>query len=88
VYGRAGTPIEEGVMAGRRRWSDLDERTRRLIVVGGAVEGLLKIAALSDLARRPASQVRGRKWVWATVLVLVNSVGGAPLAYFLVGRRR
>jgi hypothetical protein len=75
-------------MRGRRRWSDLDEGTRRFIVVGGIVEGLLKAAALVDLARRPAGQVRGRKWVWATVLVLVNSVGGAPLAYFLLGRRR
>lgn len=75
-------------MAGKRRWSDLDERTRRFIVIGGAVEGLLKIAALTDLARRPASRVRGRKWVWAVVLVLVNSVGGAPLAYFVAGRRK
>lgn len=75
-------------MAGKKRWSDLDEGTRRFIVIGGTVEGLLKITALTDLARRPAAQVRGRKWVWAVVLVLVNSVGGAPLAYFLFGRRR
>ena len=75
-------------MAGKRRWSDLDERTRRFIVIGGAVEGLLKIAALTDLARRPAGRIRGRRWVWAVVLVLVNSVGGAPLTYFLFGRRR
>jgi hypothetical protein len=74
-------------MAGTRRWSDLDEGTRRFLVVGGTVEGLLKIAALTDLARRPASQVRGRKWVWATVLVLVNAAGGVPLAYFRFGRR-
>lgn len=75
-------------MAGKKRWSDLDEGTRRFIVIGSTVEGLLKITALTDLARRPAAQVRGRKWVWAVVLVLVNSVGGAPLAYFLFGRRR
>lgn len=75
-------------MAEKKRWSDLDAGTRRFIVIGGVVEGLLKIAALTDLARRPASGVRGRKWVWAVVLVLVNSVGGAPLVYFLVGRRK
>lgn len=75
-------------MSGTKSWRDLDEGTRRLIVVGGAVEGLLKIVALTDLARRPASGVRGRKWVWAVVLVLANSVGAAPLAYFLFGRRR
>jgi hypothetical protein len=74
-------------MSGGRHWSDLDEGTRRFIVVSGVVEGLLKIAALTDLARRPAAQVRGRKWVWAVVLVLVNSVGLAPLVYFLAGRR-
>jgi hypothetical protein len=72
----------------RRRWSDLSERTRRLIVLGAVVEGVLKIAALRDIKRRPAAQIRGPKWAWATAVTLVNSVGGAPLAYFLFGRRR
>jgi hypothetical protein len=58
------------------------------IVLGAIVEGILKIAALVDLKRRPASEVRGRKWVWASVVTLANSVGVVPLAYFLVGRRR
>jgi hypothetical protein len=75
-------------MAGRRRWSDLDEGTRRLILVGGAVEAVLKTVALVDLRRRPAGQVRGRKWVWATAISLANSMGAVPLAYFLFGRRR
>ena len=74
-------------MAGRR-WSDLSERSRRLILVGAAVEGVLKVAALVDIARRPAEQIRGRKWVWATVVTLVNSMCGAPLAYFLLGRTK
>lgn len=55
--------------------------------MAGAAEGLLKIAALVDLVRRPAEQVRGRKWVWAVAVVVVNSVGAVPLAYFLRGRR-
>jgi Phospholipase_D-nuclease N-terminal len=71
-----------------KRWSELTPGTRRFILIAGTVEGLLKAAALTDLARRPAGQVHGRKWAWAIVLVLVNSVGGAPLAYFLFGRRR
>ena len=70
------------------RWSDLSERTRRLIVVGGAVEAVLKVAALVDLKRRPAAAVRGRKWVWATAITLANSVGVVPIGYFLFGRRR
>jgi hypothetical protein len=74
-------------MAQRRRWSDLSERTRRWILVGAAAEGVLKIAALVDLKRRPASEVRGRKWVWAVVITLANSVGAVPLGYFLFGRR-
>ena len=75
-------------MARRRRWNDLSPRDRRLVAVGVAVDGALKIAALADLKRRPAADVRGRKWVWATVLTLANSVGVVPISYFLFGRRR
>jgi hypothetical protein len=72
----------------KRRWSELSERSRRLIVVAGVFEGILKIAALVDLKRRPAEEVRGSKWAWATAVVLVNSVGAVPVAYFLLGRRK
>jgi hypothetical protein len=75
-------------MVAKRRWSDLSVRSRRLIVVAAVVEGVLKLAALVDLRRRPAAQVRGSKWAWATLVVLVNSVGAAPIAYFVWGRRR
>jgi hypothetical protein len=74
-------------MAGRR-WSELSERNRRLLLLGTAFEGVLKIAALVDLRRRPAAEVRGRKWVWATGITLANSVGVVPVSYFLFGRRR
>jgi hypothetical protein len=71
----------------RRRWSDLSERTRRLILYGAVYEGILKVSALVDLARRPASQIRGSKAWWTTAVVLVNSLGAVPLAYFRYGRR-
>jgi Phospholipase_D-nuclease N-terminal len=71
-----------------RKWSDLSPRTRRLIIVGAAVETSLKAAALVDIKRRPASQIRGSKWVWVPVVTVVNSAGLAPLAYFVFGRRR
>jgi hypothetical protein len=71
-----------------KRWQDLSPRTRRFVVVAGAIEGSLKIAALIDLARRPASEIRGSKPRWAAALVLVNSVGAVPIAYFARGRRR
>ena len=71
----------------RRRWSDLTQRQRRLIMAGVAYEGVLKIAALVDLKRRPADQVRGPKWLWAIAIFFVNSVGAMPLAYFRYGRK-
>jgi hypothetical protein len=74
-------------MIAGRRWSDLSERSRRLIVLGAVAEGMLKVAALADIRRRPAAQIRGPKPVWVTALVLVNSVGAVPVGYFLLGRR-
>jgi phospholipase D-like protein len=71
-----------------RKWSDLSTGNRRLLVGAAVVEGVLKVAALVDMARRPADQIRGSKWVWAPTVLLVNAFGGAPLAYFAFGRRR
>ena len=75
-------------MAARKGWSDLSERTRWLLIVAGVAEAGLKTAALIDIKRRPTSQIRGPKWVWAMVLALVGSFGALPLAYFAFGRRR
>jgi hypothetical protein len=72
----------------RRKWSDLSKPTQRLIIVAGVVETSLKTAALIDMKRRPASQIRGSKWVWAPAVTVINSFGLAPLAYFVFGRRR
>jgi hypothetical protein len=69
------------------KWSDLDPRVRRLIVAGATIEGALKIAALIDIKRRPAEQIRGPKKLWATGMLL-NSAGLIPISYFTVGRRR
>ncbi len=46
-------------MAGKK-WSELSPGTRRLIIVGAAVETSLKAAALVDIKRRPASEIRAR----------------------------
>ena len=70
-----------------RRWADLSDRERRWILFSSICDGVLKIAALVDIKRRPADQIRGSKTVWATAVVLVNSVGVVPLAYFVLGRR-
>ena len=71
----------------RKRWSELSPRTRRFIVVTGTVEAVLKVAALVDLARRPAAQVRGPKRRWAAAITLINSAGVVPIVYFTRGRR-
>ncbi|HZC52482.1 MAG TPA: DUF5652 family protein [Mycobacterium sp.] len=72
----------------RKKWGELDPRTRRLLIVGALFEGSLKIAALIDLARRPASEVRGSKIRWAVAIVLINSLGALPITYLVHGRRR
>jgi phospholipase D-like protein len=69
-------------------WTDLSRRGRTLIIAAAVAEGILKTAALVDIARRPADQIRGSKWIWVPVVVVVNSFGCAPLAYFAFGRRR
>jgi hypothetical protein len=68
----------------RRRWSELTDGQRAVLVIGGAVEVVLTVVALRDLARRPAEQVRGSKALWA-VACFVQPVG--PPAYLLMGRR-
>lgn len=75
-------------MAARRQRSHLSERSRRLIIAAAVAEGCLKIAALIDIKRRPASQIRGPKWLWAAVVAIVNSFGAVPLSYFAFGRRQ
>lgn len=70
-----------------RKWQDLSPQTRRLIAVGSAIDGGLRLAALVDLWRRPPVAVRGRKSRWALALALVGSAGILPIAYFRYGRR-
>lgn len=66
-------------------WNELSPPQRATIVGAGLVQISLTIAALRDLRRRPAEQVKGRKSLWVAAS-FVNFVG--PLAYFAFGRRR
>jgi hypothetical protein len=72
----------------RTQWRDLSEQNRRLLIAAAVAEGILKVAALIDIKRRPASQIRGPKWVWAAMVVVVSSAGVVPVSYFVVGRRQ
>ena len=68
-----------------KRWSDLSTPQRAGVTGAGVVQVALLVAALVDLRRRPADQIKGSKAVWVGVS-FVNFVG--PLAYFAFGRRR
>lgn len=68
----------------RITWAELSDGQRAALVALGAVEVVLAAAAWTDLARRPAEAVKGRKSLWAAAIA-VNIVG--PLSYFRWGRR-
>jgi hypothetical protein len=69
----------------KKSWSELTAAQRVWVVVGAIVQMALLGAALYDLGRRPASEIRGSKGLWRSA-VFVNYFG--PIAYFLVGRKR
>jgi hypothetical protein len=71
----------------RTPWRELTPRQRQAMMVRGALQLGLLAAALNDLRRRPASQVRGPKPLWAAIS-FANYLGVGPVAYFLFGRRR
>lgn len=66
------------------RWRDLSEKRRLAFAAAGVVQLGLAVFAWTDLARRSAAAVNGRKSWWA-VVIGVNFVG--PLAYLRYGRR-
>ena len=72
-------------MADTKRWSDLSTGQRRAIIGAGTAQIGLLVAALTDIRRRPARQIRGSKRLW-TAVSFVNTIG--PIAYFVLGRRR
>ena len=71
----------------RTPWKELTPRQRQAMVIRGALQVGLLAAALYDLRRRPASQIRGPKPLWAAIS-FANYLGVGPIAYFLLGRRR
>jgi hypothetical protein len=72
----------------RRRWKDLSDRERAVVVAGVVAETAFKALALIDLKDRAASEVRGPKWAWVVGLSTISSFGILPAAYFVVGRRK
>lgn len=48
------------------------------------IQIVLILIALIDLVRRPADLVRGPKWLWIIVIILINFIG--PIIYLVFGR--
>ena len=71
-------------MKEKKRWSDMAVWQKAGTLLLGIIQVSLLGAALLDIRRRPAEQIRGSKALW-TVLAFVNYVG--PIGYFLVGRK-
>ncbi len=63
----------------------MTQAQRVAIIVTGSAQIALLIAALVDIRRRPADQIKGSKRMW-TALAFINWIG--PLAYFIFGRKR
>jgi hypothetical protein len=61
------------------------------VLIGLAVlivlQVVLDVIALTDLVKRPAEQLVIRnKWIWAAIIVFVNTIGA--ILYLAVGRKR
>lgn len=70
-------------MLERKKWSELSPAWRVVVAIAAVVQYALLGAALLDLRRRSADEVRGPKTLWKFV-VFVNFFG--PLSYFKWGR--
>ena len=75
------------IMPRNKKWGDLTAREKAPFVVRGIVQFALLAAALADIHRRPAEEIRGSKWLWSTV-AFANFMGIGPIAYFAFGRKR
>jgi hypothetical protein len=72
-------------VSNNKSWDELSAGQQRAILLSVVVQLLLLAAALADIYRRPAAEIRGSKRLW-TAAAFVNYVG--PISYFLFGRRR
>ena len=69
----------------KRKLSDLTPGQKKSLGLAGVVQVGLALAALVDIWRKPADQVRGNRIAWSMACG-INFFG--PLAWFMFGRRR
>ena len=75
------------IMPTSKKWRDLTARQEAPFVLRGIVQFALLAAALADIYRSPAEEIRGGKWLWSA-LAFANFMGTGLIAYFLFGRKR
>ncbi|MDF2630823.1 MAG: hypothetical protein K0R39_4654 [Symbiobacteriaceae bacterium] len=49
------------------------------------IQLILIVVALVDLIRREPERVKGSKWIWAPVIIVLSILG--PIIYFVAGRQ-
>jgi hypothetical protein len=69
----------------KKRWSDLGPVQKGTVALTVTIQLGLLAAALRDIYRRPAAEIRGNKRLWVAA-AFINFVG--PISYFLFGRKR
>jgi hypothetical protein len=68
----------------KKKWSDLTPLQQRAVVVGGAFETILTVAALRDVAGRPRGEIYGPRTAWV-LACFVQPID--PIAYFPLARK-
>jgi hypothetical protein len=68
----------------KKHWRDRPPAQRMFLVLVGCIQAALLVAALADIRRRPASEIKGSNRLW-TALAFLNTIG--PIAYFAFGRQ-
>jgi hypothetical protein len=69
----------------KKHWKDLTNGQRARVISLGAVQMALQTAAIRDISKRPAYQIKGPKAAWIAG-TFINFFG--PITYFVFGRRK
>lgn len=68
-----------------KSWETLRPNQKRVIIVLAVIQVILLVAAMIDICRRPAQQIKGSKTKWR-LISLIDFFG--PLSYFIFGRKK
>ena len=69
----------------KKHWKDLTKGQQAKVASLAAVQIALQTAAIRDITKRPANQIKGPKAAWVAG-TFINFFG--PIAYFVFGRRK